>query len=410
MSNMISIKNLKKSFYIKKNFFSEVEDFLEINKEKKIEILNINNLEINKNDKIILVGPNGSGKSTLLKILSGLMMIDEGEIKISEKNNISHILNLDFGFLDYLSGRENVINYLKLKGYNKDFHKILEDILEFSEIEKVYFNQPFFSYSSGMKLRLIYSCTLIDQKDLIFLDEIIGVGDFSFNKKCFKYLNETSKNRTVLLATHNFSDLIKFFNRMIFLEKGKIIFDGNLSVGKKFFEEYWSINSNSTIDNIDQNQENYKINFNDKEILISSKNIQKMNKNYFPDISISFDNVENGNIKINFNINYKKKSFQEDLLFILDIKQGYDDIKFRLIIDFKKEYNFKNLSETVDLSSGKYLINLMIAKKNWINSNSEYFLNNEDVKIFLDDFIKFDVKNKKIPFSLNSGVTKLINE
>ena len=164
----------------------------EINKEK-IEILNINNLEINKNDKIILVGPNGSGKSTLLKILSGLMMIDEGEIKISEKNNISHILNLDFGFLDYLSGRENVINYLKLKGYDKDFGKTLEDILEFSEIEKVYFNQPFFSYSSGMKLRLIYSCTLIDQKDLIFLDEIIGVGDFSFNKKCFQYLNENSK-------------------------------------------------------------------------------------------------------------------------------------------------------------------------------------------------------------------------
>ena len=408
MSSIISIKNLKKSFYIKKNFFSEVEDFLEINKEKKIEILNINNLEINKNDKIILVGPNGSGKSTLLKILSGLMMIDEGEIKISEKNNISHILNLDFGFLDYLSGRENVINYLKLKGYDKDFGKTLEDILEFSEIEKVYFNQPFFSYSSGMKLRLIYSCTLIDQKDLIFLDEIIGVGDFSFNKKCFQYLNENSKNRTVLLATHNFSDLIKFFNRMIFLEKGKIIFDGNLSDGRRFFEEYWSTNSNPSVDYIGQNQENYKISFNNQDLVVASKYIQKMSRNYFPDISISFNTVENGNLNLNFNINYKKKSFQEDLFFILDIKQGYDDIKFRLILDFKKENNFKNLSEIINLSSGKYLINLMIANKNWINSNSESFLKNEDVKIFLDDFIEFDVKNEKIPFSLNSGVTKLI--
>ena len=271
-------------------------------------------------------------------------MIDEGEIKISEKNNISNNLNIDFGFLDYLSGRENVINYLKLKGYDKDFGKTLEDILEFSEIEKVYFNQPFFSYSSGMKLRLIYSCTLIDQKDLIFLDEIIGVGDFSFNKKCFQYLNENSKNRTVLLATHNFSDLIKFFNRMIFLEKGKIIFDGNLSDGRRFFEEYWSTNSNPSVDYIGQNQENYKISFNNQDLVVASKYIQKMSRNYFPDISISFNTVENGNLNLNFNKNYKKKSFQEDLFFILDIKQGYDDIKFRLILDFKKENNFKNLS------------------------------------------------------------------
>ena len=180
--------------------------------------------------------------------------------------------------------------------------------------------------------------------------------------KMFSIFNENSKNRTVLLATHNFSDLIKFFNRMIFLEKGKIIFDGNLSDGR-IFGEYWSTNSNPSVDYIGQNQENYKISFNNQDLVVASKYIQKMSRNYFPDISISFNTVENGNLNLNFNKNYKKKSFQEDLFFILDIKERYDDIKFKIILDFKKENNFKNLSEIINLSSGKYLINLMIANK-----------------------------------------------
>ena len=183
------------------------------------------NFDIYHGDKVGIIGKNGAGKSTLLKILSRLVYPTEGEARI--RGRVTSLLEVGTGFNPNLSGRENVYLNASLHGLQRrEIDKIFDDIVEFSEVKK-FIDTPVKHYSSGMRMRLAFAVAAHLDPDILLLDEVLAVGDMSFQQKCLKRVQGiTSEGRTVLFVSHSMDAVARFCDRCIWLEQGKILEDG----------------------------------------------------------------------------------------------------------------------------------------------------------------------------------------
>ena len=181
--------------------------------------------EVNKGEVVGIIGRNGSGKSTLLKIISGLFRPSEGEISV--KGRIVPMLELGSGFDPELTGRENVFLNGAILGYTEAFLKEqFDDILEFSELGD-FIDMPLKTYSSGMMMRLAFSVATIVQPEILIVDEILAVGDEAFQRKSrAKMLELMGGGTTVLYVSHNLDQIRELCNRVIWLDHGKVVMQG----------------------------------------------------------------------------------------------------------------------------------------------------------------------------------------
>lgn len=175
-----------------------------------------------KGDVIGVIGKNGSGKSTLLKILSGIYKPTSGSVEL--EGTLLSILEVGTGFHPDLSGKENIYLNGNLLGMsNAKIDEIYEQIKVFSEIDH-FIDEPIKNYSSGMYFRLAFSIVVHMDSDIVLLDEILSVGDESFRNKCLeKIKNDLSKDRIVIIASHDIRDLRTICNKGIFINKGEIM-------------------------------------------------------------------------------------------------------------------------------------------------------------------------------------------
>ncbi len=182
--------------------------------------------KVNKGDFFGIVGKNGSGKSTLLKLLAGIYYPTNGSVQVDGK--VTPFIELGVGFNPELSGRDNVFLNGALLGFTrKQMEVMYDDIVAFSELER-FMDQKLKNYSSGMQVRLAFSIAIKAQGDILILDEVLAVGDESFQRKCFNYFDQVKKEKkTVILVTHDMSSIKRFCNNGILLDKGKIIASGN---------------------------------------------------------------------------------------------------------------------------------------------------------------------------------------
>ena len=150
----------------------------------------------------VLLGPNGSGKSTLLQIIAGTLEPTAGEVR--RKGRLTAILELGAGFQPEYSGRENAILYGMLLGITEaEMQTYLPGIIEFAEIGD-FLDQPVKTYSSGMVIRLAYSCATAVNPDILIVDEALAVGDIRFQEKCFWKIGQIlASGTTVILVTHD---------------------------------------------------------------------------------------------------------------------------------------------------------------------------------------------------------------
>ncbi len=181
--------------------------------------------EVNKGEVVGIIGRNGSGKSTLLKIISGLFRPSEGEISV--KGRIVPMLELGSGFDPELTGRENVFLNGAILGYTEAFLKEqFDDILAFSELGD-FIDMPLKTYSSGMMMRLAFSVATIVQPEILIVDEILAVGDEAFQRKSrAKMLELMGGGTTVLYVSHNLDQIRELCNRVIWLDHGKVVMQG----------------------------------------------------------------------------------------------------------------------------------------------------------------------------------------
>jgi ABC-type polysaccharide/polyol phosphate transport system ATPase subunit len=168
-----------------------------------------------------IIGPNGSGKSTLLKILAGIYRADSGTVRID--GLLSPFIELGVGFNMELNARDNVrINGTLLGLSRRELEERFEEIIGFAELER-FVDQKLKNYSSGMLLRLAYSIAIQVDFDVLLLDEVLAVGDESFQQKCFQTFERfREENKTIVLVTHGLEILEEFADRALQLENGRI--------------------------------------------------------------------------------------------------------------------------------------------------------------------------------------------
>ena len=183
--------------------------------------------DVQRGEVLGIMGLNGSGKSTLLKVIAGVLKPTEGSITV--EGEIAPLLELGIGFDPEFSARENVYMNGAMFGRSPDYmDTIYNDIMDFAELwefEKV----PMKNFSSGMFARLGFAVATNVEVDVLILDEVLGVGDYLFMKKCENRINELLSNGvTVLMVSHSVETIKEMCSRAILLEKGKMICEGSI--------------------------------------------------------------------------------------------------------------------------------------------------------------------------------------
>lgn len=172
-----------------------------------------------------IVGQNGAGKSTLLKLITGTTSPTQGQVQL--RGNVAAILELGMGFNPELTGRENAYHAAGLMGYSQaDIKKAMPDIEAFAEVGE-YFDQPVRTYSSGMQMRVTFSVATAFRPDLLIVDEALSVGDSYFQHKSFDRIRQfKSEGVSIMFVTHSMTDVRNLCDRVILLDKGHILKDG----------------------------------------------------------------------------------------------------------------------------------------------------------------------------------------
>jgi ABC-type polysaccharide/polyol phosphate transport system ATPase subunit len=168
-----------------------------------------------------IVGPNGSGKSTLLKIIAGIYRPDSGSVCID--GLLSPFIELGVGFNMELNARDNVrVNGTLLGLSRRELDDRFHEIIAFAELER-FVDQKLKNYSSGMLLRLAYSIAIQVEFDVLLLDEVLAVGDESFQEKCFRTFERfREEGKTIVLVTHQLGILEEFADRALLLGDSRI--------------------------------------------------------------------------------------------------------------------------------------------------------------------------------------------
>ena len=178
--------------------------------------------DLMRGETLGILGRNGGGKSTLLRILAGIVNPTSGQV-ICAPDTTRALLTLGLGFMPNISGRENAIYSAMLQGATRKKAKsLLKDIEEFSELGE-FFDQPVDTYSSGMRSRLGFATAMYTHVDILFIDEVLSVGDAHFRKKAEAAMaDKLHGEQTCVFVSHNSDQINKICSRVIWIEDGVI--------------------------------------------------------------------------------------------------------------------------------------------------------------------------------------------
>lgn len=224
---ILSVQNICKTYLDYESNFKRFASWFSKNKEEKNvkTVLKDVSFDVGAGEVVGLIGQNGAGKSTLLKIISHTLKPSSGRVTSSAK--ISSILELGMGFHGDLTGRQNAYQSCSLMGYSKEqIDEIITYIEDFAEIGE-YFDYPVRIYSSGMQMRLAFSVVTANRPDILIIDEALSVGDVYFQHKSFDKIKEfKSLGTTLIIVSHDSGAIKSICDRVILLEKGQILKDG----------------------------------------------------------------------------------------------------------------------------------------------------------------------------------------
>lgn len=202
---------------------------------------------IHEGDRVGIIGRNGAGKSTLLKIMSRITEPSVGRVKITGR--VASLLEVGTGFHPELTGRENIFLNGAILGMGKaEIKRKFDEIVAFSEIEK-FLDTPVKRYSSGMAVRLAFAVAAHLEPEILIVDEVLAVGDVSFQKKCLGKMKEVAgQGRTVLFVSHNMAAIENLCDTGILLNRGRIAFTGDVQA---VIAQYAAENSSASGGSVD---------------------------------------------------------------------------------------------------------------------------------------------------------------
>ena len=208
--------------------------------------LNGIDLTVYQGEALGIIGGNGAGKSTMLKLLCRVTAPTEGEIDLYGR--VASMLEVGTGFNGEMTGRENIYMNGAILGMTKaEIDAKMENIIEFSEVRD-FIDTPVKRYSSGMFVKLAFSVAAHLDSEIMIMDEVLAVGDVAFQRKCIDKMRDVAKQegRTVLYVSHNMSTIRRLCDRCVVMDKGKIIFIGDVEEAIELYmsnaHEQWSDN------------------------------------------------------------------------------------------------------------------------------------------------------------------------
>jgi lipopolysaccharide transport system ATP-binding protein len=186
--------------------------------------------ELRRGECLGLIGHNGAGKSTLLKVLNGLIAPDTG--RITMRGRVAALIELNAGFNQVLSGRENIFNQAALLGFSREETlRKFDAIVDFAEIGD-FLDMPVQNYSSGMRVRLGFAIAAQMEPDVLLIDEVLAVGDVAFRFKCLNAIGELMKSSAVIFVTHTMPQIFHICSEVMVLDHGIVTSHGkNLADG-----------------------------------------------------------------------------------------------------------------------------------------------------------------------------------
>jgi ABC-2 type transport system ATP-binding protein len=183
--------------------------------------------KVGKGEAVGLIGGNGSGKSTLLKMIAGVLLPDEGSVRV--RGGVAPLIELTGGFIGELSARENIFLTAGLHGMTKNqVEERFDEIVDFAGQQvRDALDTPFRHFSSGMQVRLGFAVITTLDEPIVLVDEVLAVGDRAFREKCYVRMEDMlSGGKTLFLVSHSEADLKRFAQRGLYLQQGKLVGDG----------------------------------------------------------------------------------------------------------------------------------------------------------------------------------------
>jgi len=226
MSAAITVTGVSKTFRLPHQRYSTLKERalhpLRSRQVDELHALQDVSVSVEQGEFFGIVGRNGSGKSTLLKCLAGIYPTDSGTMAVT--GSLSPFIELGVGFNMDLTARDNVlINAIMLGLSRREARASFDEIIAFAELED-FLDLKLKNYSSGMQVRLAFAVATQVQADVLLIDEVLAVGDASFQQKCFdQFLSLKAAGRTIVLVTHDMHAVERFCDRAMVLERGKVV-------------------------------------------------------------------------------------------------------------------------------------------------------------------------------------------
>lgn len=223
---MVEVSNVSVKFHLSRERIDSIKEYIIKKIKNQIEYdefmaLQDVSLTVEKGESVALIGLNGCGKSTLLKTVAGVLKPFKGSVRVY--GTVAPLIELGAGFDHDLTARENVFLNGAILGYDrKSMEKHYEDIVEFSELRD-FMDVPIKNFSSGMLARLAFAIATIGTPDILIVDEVLSVGDFRFQQKCEKRIQQMMKKDTsILFVSHSIDQVKKLCTKTVWIEKGRV--------------------------------------------------------------------------------------------------------------------------------------------------------------------------------------------
>lgn len=369
--NAIEVKNIKKSFKVYLDKGNTIKDRIVTKgraKHETREVLKGISFEVKKGEAIGLIGHNGCGKSTTLKLLTKIMYPDSGSIEM--RGRVSSLIELGAGFHPDMSGRENIYINASIFGLTKkEIDRRIDQIIEFSELEE-FIDNPVRTYSSGMYMRLAFSVAINVDADILLIDEILAVGDISFQSKCFNRMREIkAMGTTIVIVSHSLNQIEELCERSYWIDEGRIREKGNPREVHRKYMEYMSDYSMKT-EKIEKKKTTTK------EEILQSKKAEDNKVMQITDVSVyGEDGVPKHNFvtgqAVTIEFGYKVFKSKKDknsieLVFVrTDGIECYETNTFREgfeLMDPRGEGKIKCRIDKLNLITGEYWIEIALRK------------------------------------------------
>jgi len=229
--NIIEFNNVSKFYYRHGDRLllrNRLQQFISGTKPESFAAVKNVSFTMRRGESMAIVGPNGAGKSTLLSLVAGLSKADTGSIAVNGR--VAALLELGSGFHPDLTGEENVrLNAALLGLSRRRTNELFDEIIEFSGIEEKFIDEPIRTYSSGMVMRLAFSVAINMDPDVLLVDEVLAVGDSSFQEKCFQRVHQfRNSGRSLLCVSHAAGMVQQLCDKAVWLDHGEMVMCGEI--------------------------------------------------------------------------------------------------------------------------------------------------------------------------------------